>query len=313
MFELLRREFRRPPWGPLGYLFMRPGIRRIRRRFDYERLGGAPLLGVNGTVLITHGSARRRMIGYAVDVTAAAARARIPERIAAALAAEPSRSTDALDDGRARPASGRIGRAAGSAGPGPQPRPDRPSRSGDGPGRRRTDPPAARRRASTSPSARDASSRSRRCSRPTSGSAPRRPSWSGASARVRPRDRAAAHARTHRRRGDPTPRQRSTPRSSAWRPPTRSSSSPGSTGRCLRCGVGELLHCPATPARVAISEWVELARTYSGEPTRRLMNGALGASGRGRDRAPRERQVIDDRARAADRAPTTGQTEGAPE
>jgi phosphate acyltransferase len=94
MFELLRREFRRPPWGPLGYLFMRPGIRRIRRRFDYERLGGAPLLGVNGTVLITHGSARRRMIGFAVDVTAAAARARIPERIAAALAAAPSRSAD---------------------------------------------------------------------------------------------------------------------------------------------------------------------------------------------------------------------------
>jgi glycerol-3-phosphate acyltransferase PlsX len=89
MFELLRREFRRPPWGPLGYLFMRPGIARIRRRFDYERLGGAPLLGVNGTVLITHGSARRRMIGFAVDVTAQAARARIPESIAAAIAAEP--------------------------------------------------------------------------------------------------------------------------------------------------------------------------------------------------------------------------------
>ncbi|MFV2064426.1 MAG: transcription antitermination protein NusB, partial [Chloroflexota bacterium] len=30
----------------------------------------------------------------------------------------------------------------------------------------------------------------------------------------------------------------------------------------LRCGMGELLHCPTTPARVAISEWVELARTY---------------------------------------------------
>jgi N utilization substance protein B len=44
----------------------------------------------------------------------------------------------------------------------------------------------------------------------------------------------------------------------------------------LRCGMGELLHCPTTPARVAISEWVELARTYSGEPIRRLMNGALG-------------------------------------
>ena len=67
---------------------MRPGIGRIRERFDYEKLGGSPLLGVNGTVLITHGSAKRRMIGYAVEVTAAAARANIPERITAALASE---------------------------------------------------------------------------------------------------------------------------------------------------------------------------------------------------------------------------------
>lgn len=44
----------------------------------------------------------------------------------------------------------------------------------------------------------------------------------------------------------------------------------------LRCALGEVLHSPATPARVAIAEWVELARTYSGEPMRRLMNGVLG-------------------------------------
>jgi N utilization substance protein B len=43
----------------------------------------------------------------------------------------------------------------------------------------------------------------------------------------------------------------------------------------LRCAIGEVLHS-ATPARVAIAEWVELARIYSGEPTRRLMNGVLG-------------------------------------
>jgi phosphate acyltransferase len=86
IFDTLRGEFQRWPLGPIGYLFMRPGINRIRRRFDYERLGGAPLLGVKGTVLITHGRARRRMIGFAVEVGAAAARARIPERIADALA-----------------------------------------------------------------------------------------------------------------------------------------------------------------------------------------------------------------------------------
>jgi N utilization substance protein B len=44
----------------------------------------------------------------------------------------------------------------------------------------------------------------------------------------------------------------------------------------LRCALGEVLHSPATPARVAIAEWVELARTYSGEPMRRLLNGVLG-------------------------------------
>jgi N utilization substance protein B len=44
----------------------------------------------------------------------------------------------------------------------------------------------------------------------------------------------------------------------------------------LRSAMGELLHCPATPPRVAIAEWVELARTYSGEPARRLLNGVLG-------------------------------------
>lgn len=85
IFSALRAEFRRPPWGPLGYLFMRSGIRRIRDRFDYERLGGAPLLGVKGTVLITHGRATRRMIGYAVGVAAVAAAASIPMLIEEAL------------------------------------------------------------------------------------------------------------------------------------------------------------------------------------------------------------------------------------
>jgi len=51
----------------------------------------------------------------------------------------------------------------------------------------------------------------------------------------------------------------------------------------LRCGLSEVLHSPATPARVAIAEWVELARTYSGEPMRRLMNGVLGRVARDMD------------------------------
>jgi N utilization substance protein B len=57
----------------------------------------------------------------------------------------------------------------------------------------------------------------------------------------------------------------------------------------LRSGIGEVLHS-GTPSRVAISEWVELARTYSGDPARRLVNGVLGKIARdseaGAHRAP---------------------------
>ncbi|MGZ6269373.1 MAG: transcription antitermination factor NusB [Candidatus Limnocylindrales bacterium] len=49
----------------------------------------------------------------------------------------------------------------------------------------------------------------------------------------------------------------------------------------LRVAIGEVLHSATTPARVAIAEWVELARIYSGEPARRLVNGVLGRIARG--------------------------------
>jgi N utilization substance protein B len=81
----------------------------------------------------------------------------------------------------------------------------------------------------------------------------------------------------------------------------------------LRCGVGEVLHS-ATPARVAIAEWVELARTYSGDPMRRLMNGVLGTIARETSGVPEStpnsqegasghdlRQAQEDRRRAARR------------
>jgi phosphate acyltransferase len=93
IFGLLRKEFKRKPFGPPAYLLMRPGIRRIRKIFDYELSGGAPLLGVNGTVIITHGRAKRRMISYAVAVGAAAARAGIPEAIARTFERAPRRES----------------------------------------------------------------------------------------------------------------------------------------------------------------------------------------------------------------------------
>ncbi|MDH5244232.1 MAG: hypothetical protein OEX05_09885, partial [Chloroflexota bacterium] len=91
IFDLWRAEFQRSIRGRIGYLLMKPGVERIRNVFDYEKAGGSPLLGVRGTVIITHGRATRRMIGFACDVAATTARTRVPDMIAESLAAEPVR------------------------------------------------------------------------------------------------------------------------------------------------------------------------------------------------------------------------------
>ena len=85
IFDLFRTEFSRSLRGRIAYVLMRPGIGRIREVFDWERVGGSPLLGVKGTVIITHGRAKRRMIGYGVGVAATMARTRVPELIGEAL------------------------------------------------------------------------------------------------------------------------------------------------------------------------------------------------------------------------------------
>jgi glycerol-3-phosphate acyltransferase PlsX len=99
IFDLFRGEFSGSIRGRLAYLLMRPGIARIRQVFDYERVGGSVLLGVRGTVIITHGRARRRMIGYGVGVAATMARTRVPELIGEAL--RPRSATESGPDATA--------------------------------------------------------------------------------------------------------------------------------------------------------------------------------------------------------------------
>jgi hypothetical protein len=71
------------------------------------------------------------MIGYAVDVTAAAARARIPERIAAALAAAPTVGPEGPHGDAADPAAAHVADERPTATPEPAPtasgRPPEPS------------------------------------------------------------------------------------------------------------------------------------------------------------------------------------------
>src|SRR5262245_21165292 len=95
IFDLWRAEFRRGIRGRLAYLLLRSGIGRIRKVFDYETAGGSPLLGVKGAVIITHGRARRRMVGFACAVAADTARTNVPGLIAEALREDAARAADA--------------------------------------------------------------------------------------------------------------------------------------------------------------------------------------------------------------------------
>jgi phosphate acyltransferase len=58
----LRNEVKRSFSAMIGAFLMRPAIKRFKDKVDYEELGGAPLLGVNGVVFISHGSSGEKAI-----------------------------------------------------------------------------------------------------------------------------------------------------------------------------------------------------------------------------------------------------------
>jgi glycerol-3-phosphate acyltransferase PlsX len=65
-----------------GGLLLRPVFSALRERLSYNRLGGAPLLGVNGNVVIAHGRSDAEAIASAIDVACRAVASNLNERIA---------------------------------------------------------------------------------------------------------------------------------------------------------------------------------------------------------------------------------------
>ena len=90
IFRALREDLQQGPIAPLALLALKPGFDRMKARFDYERYGGAPLLGVKGVSIVTHGRAKARMVENAIRVGSEAAHARVPELIAQWTHAHPA-------------------------------------------------------------------------------------------------------------------------------------------------------------------------------------------------------------------------------
>jgi len=68
MTDGIRRDIFGGVLGKAAALLAMPGIRTFRRHMDYEPYVSAPLLGVNGVSVVTHGRARARMMKLAIDV-----------------------------------------------------------------------------------------------------------------------------------------------------------------------------------------------------------------------------------------------------
>lgn len=78
--SMLKREF-----AELG---VEMDLDRVFRRLDYTGIGGAPLLGVNGVVIICHGGSPPLAITNAIDVAAQSVARRMVDHMAVRLAKE---------------------------------------------------------------------------------------------------------------------------------------------------------------------------------------------------------------------------------
>jgi glycerol-3-phosphate acyltransferase PlsX len=92
MGQMLRREFSSRFMSKLGYLLARPALKAFRKKVDYAEYGGAPLLGVQGTAVICHGSSSPKAIMNAIkmahDSETHQVQQRLTERIAEIKASE---------------------------------------------------------------------------------------------------------------------------------------------------------------------------------------------------------------------------------
>ena len=59
--------------GKIGGALLRPSLMGLRERYDYRRIGGAPLIGIEGIVMVGHGRSDRHAIANGVRSAATAA------------------------------------------------------------------------------------------------------------------------------------------------------------------------------------------------------------------------------------------------
>ncbi len=68
LMKMLKREITELITGKLGYMMIKPAVKSFRKKIDYSEYGGALLLGIKGTSLISHGRSSAKAIKNAIKV-----------------------------------------------------------------------------------------------------------------------------------------------------------------------------------------------------------------------------------------------------
>ena len=82
---LLKEEVLASPMRKLGALLLRGAFRSLGRRLDYAEHGGAPLLGVEGNVVLCHGGSNAKAIKNGIKMAARLSRAGLVDAVKTAL------------------------------------------------------------------------------------------------------------------------------------------------------------------------------------------------------------------------------------
>ena len=86
VYKMLRESLEATITRKIGYVLARTAFKEFKKRVDYSEYGGAPLLGVKGVCIITHGRSNANAIKNAIRVAAEFAEGSINEKIEAELA-----------------------------------------------------------------------------------------------------------------------------------------------------------------------------------------------------------------------------------
>lgn len=83
--KTIKKEITSTILGKIGGLLVRPSLKKMKKRLNYEQFGGAPLLGINGRCIIAHGGSSSLAIQNAIHVAEDYVAQKVNEQILSAI------------------------------------------------------------------------------------------------------------------------------------------------------------------------------------------------------------------------------------